>query len=417
MELNTNNVLAVILGGGKGTRLHPLTKIRAKPAVPIGGKYRIIDIAISNCLHSKISRIFILTQFNTQSLHRHIYETYRFGAFSRGFVEILAAQQTAENMRWYQGTADSVRQNINFIQDYNPDFVIILSGDHLYRMDYLEFLKTHIKSDADVTISVKPVSRTEATGFGILQADKDGKIVRFIEKPSSEDVLEDIKSPGLPDETPYLASMGIYIFSKSVLYNVLKDIPSDDFGRDIIPAAISSYRVFAHFFEGYWQDIGTISAFFDANLQLTSFEPPFSFYDENTPFYTRPRFLPGSRLADCEIKNALICEGCFINKCCIKNSVIGIRTKIDSGTFVEKSIIMGADFYEMPEDSESSIPLGLGNNCVIKNAIIDKNARIGNNVKIVNSIGIQEEEKDLYSIRDGIVVIPKNSYIPDNTEI
>ena len=407
--MKSNGILAVVLGGGKGARLYPLTKYRAKPAVPIAGKFRIIDIAISNCLNSDIKKIFILTQFNTHSLHRHIYDTYRFGRLSRGFVEILAAQQTSENMNWYQGTADAVRQNISFITDVDADYTLVLSGDHLYRMDYREFLKTHIEKKADITISVKPVSREEASSFGILQTDRKGRILRFIEKPDN-DVLASVISPGLPDKKPFLASMGIYMFATEFLFKVLEEDPSDDFGKHIIPSAIESYKVYAHRFEGYWKDIGTIEAFFEANLELASINPPFTFYDEDAPVYTRPRFLPGSRMEDCQINRALLGEGCYVRKSVISNAIIGIRTIIGCYANIENCVIMGADYYESIPP-EGLIPIGIGNNCVVKNAIIDKNARIGNGVQIVNKKGVKEIETERYSIRDGIIVIPKNVVI------
>ena len=413
--MKSNGILAVVLGGGKGARLYPLTKYRAKPAVPIAGKFRIIDIAISNCLNSDIKKIFILTQFNTHSLHRHIYDTYRFGRLSRGFVEILAAQQTSENMNWYQGTADAVRQNISFITEIDADYTLVLSGDHLYRMDYSDFLKTHIEKKADITISVKPVSREEASSFGILQTDRKGRILRFIEKPDN-DVLASVMSPGLPDKKPLLASMGIYMFATEFLFKVLEENPSDDFGKHIIPSAIESHKVYAHHFKGYWKDIGTIKAFFDANLELASINPPFTFYDEDAPVYTRPRFLPGSRMEDCQINRALLGEGCYVRKSVISNAIIGIRTIIGCYANIENCVIMGADYYESIPP-EGLIPIGIGNNCVVKNAIIDKNARIGNGVQIVNKKGVKEIETERYSIRDGIIVIPKNVVIENGSII
>jgi len=415
--MKSNGILAVILGGGKGSRLYPLTKYRAKPAVPIGGKFRIIDIAISNCLNSDIKEIFVLTQFNTHSLHRHIYDTYRFGRLSRGFVEILAAQQTSENMNWYQGTADAVRQNLSFITDINAKYTLVLSGDHLYRMDYREFLKTHIDKKADITISVKPVSREEAPCFGILQTNKKGRIIRFVEKPGGE-ALESIKSPGLPDEKPFLASMGIYMFSTKFLFKVLEENPSDDFGKHIIPSAIESHRVYVHRFEGYWKDIGMMRSFFEANLELASINPPFTFYDEDAPVYTRPRFLPGSRMEDCQINHALLGDGCYIRESIINNAIIGIRTIIGCNVKIENCVIMGADFYESnASEGLIPIPIGIGKDCIIKNAIIDKNARIGKSVQILNEKGIKEIETEKYSIRDGIIVIPKNVIIEDGTII
>jgi len=416
MDLKAENILAIILGGGKGTRLYPLTKYRAKPAVPIAGKFRIIDIAVSNCLNSGIEKIFILTQFNTHSLHRHIYDTFQLGAFSRGFVDILAAQQTMDNTNWYQGTADAVRQNLSFIGNIGADYILILSGDHLYRMDYRKFLKTHLEKNSDVTISVTPVSRKETGSFGILQVDESSRIRCFFEKPFDEQLLDRIKSPLVSGNRAYLASMGIYIFSREVLFETLEEIKGDDFGRHIIPEAIKRYRVFAHRFDGYWRDIGTVKSFFEANLELASLNPPFSFYDEKYPIYTRPRFLPGSRMRKCDVENVLIADGCYLSECRIHNSVIGLRAIIRKGTTVEQSVIMGADYYEN-ETPPDFIPIGIGHNCIIKRAIIDKNARIGDNVRIINEKGFANFDAENYSIRDGIVVIPKNTTIPDGTVI
>jgi glucose-1-phosphate adenylyltransferase len=413
--MRKSDVLAVILGGGKGTRLFPLTKYRAKPAIPFGGKFRIIDIPISNCLNSGLDKIFVLTQFNSQSLHRHIYSTYRLGRFSEGFVDILAAQQTTDSMDWYQGTADAVRQNLSFIEEVKARYTIILSGDHLYRMDYNDFLNTHIKNNADITISVMPVCRKEASEFGILQVNKNKRVQTFVEKPS-EDILDSVISPGLPNKTPFLASMGIYVFTTRTLIDILSDNPSDDFGKHIIPEAIHKRSIIAHQFKGYWRDIGTMDSFFHANLELASFKPPFTFYDEKYPIYTRARSLPGSRLDNCTIEHTLMADGCFIEKSTIKNAVIGIRTIISKNTEIENSVIMGDDFYE-PGTAENLPHLGIGKNCVIHNAIIDKNARIGNNVKIINSKKKIDFDGDRYYIRDGIVVIPKNTIIEDFTVI
>lgn len=413
--MDKSKVLAIILGGGKGTRLYPLTKHRAKPAVPFGGKFRIIDIPISNCLNSGIKKIYILTQFNTQSLHRHIYGTYRLGRFSEGFVDILAAQQTTENMDWYQGTADAVRQNLPFISQANADYILILSGDHLYRMNYEEFLDTHINSEAQVTISVKPVTPKEAPSFGILQTDKNNHVIKFVEKPHGK-LLKDVQSPGLPSKTPYLASMGIYIFNSATLLDILHSNPQEDFGRHIIPTYIDAGKIAVHHFNDYWQDIGTIESFFNANLELTSLTPPFTFYDEKSPIYTRARSLPGSRLEDCRVDRVLLSDGCFIENARIDTSVIGIRTVISSGTEIQNCIIMGADFYE--NSPPQNMPkIGIGNNCRLKNTIIDKNARIGKNVQILNRDHQEVADGKNYHIRDGIVVIPKNAIVEDNTII
>lgn len=409
------DILAVILGGGQGTRLFPLTKYRAKPAVPFGGKFRIIDIPISNCLNSKIERIYVLTQFNTESLHRHIYGTYRLGRFTRGFVDILAAQQTTENMDWYQGTADAVRQNLEYIRQINARYTLILSGDHLYRMDYNQFLHSHIKNRADITISVKPVPRGEASGFGILKTDQQNRILEFVEKPGA-DCLDATASPGLPEETPFLASMGVYIFSSPILFEILRQNLSADFGKHIIPYAIENYRVFTHTFSDYWRDIGTMESFFKANLELTSLKPAFTFYDEKFPIYTHARSLPGSRVDSCKFERVLLADGCFVDGSTIKNSVIGIRSKIAANSLLENCVVMGGDFYES-KPKRGTIPIGIGKDCIIKNAIIDKNARIGNQVRILNQENIRNLDHDKYYIRDGIVVIPKNMMIPNNTVI
>ena len=408
------DVLSVILGGGKGSRLYPLTKYRAKPAVPFGGKFRIIDVPISNCLNSGLDKIYVLTQFNTESLHRHIYSTYRLGRFSDGFVDILAAQQTADNMDWYQGTADAVRQNLRYIRQVNAKYTIILSGDHLYRMDYNKFLSTHIHNQADITISVKPVSRSEAPEFGILKTDENNNIREFVEKPAG-DLLDSAVSPGLPEETPFLASMGIYIFTTSVLIDLLNTDKSDDFGKHIIPESILNHRVVAYPFNGYWRDIGTMESFFRANLELTSLKPPFTFFDKKFPIFTRARSLPGSRVDDCVFERTLLADGCFIEKSTIRKSVLGIRTIISKNTNIENCVVMGCDYYETRKQSD--VPAGIGENCIIKNAIIDKNAHIGNNVTINNQANIQYSDGDNYYIREGIVVIPKNTTIPDDTTI
>jgi glucose-1-phosphate adenylyltransferase len=413
--MNTDEVLAVILGGGKGTRLYPLTKYRAKPAVPFAGKYRIIDVALSNCLNSGINKIYILTQFNTHSLHRHIYGTYRLGRFMAGFVDILAAQQTMDNVDWYQGTADAVRKNLNYILDVKPRYTLILSGDHLYRMNYGEFLQTHIQTGADITIAVKPVKADEASGFGILQVDASGWITRFVEKPPRE-VLPGLISPGLPSETPYLASMGIYIFSTPILLQLLAEISQDDFGRHIIPAAIETLHVASFQFNGYWKDIGTISSFFETNLELASLNPPFRLVEKGSSIYTRARSLPGSRLRDCSLTDTMLADGCLIDEATIHKAVIGVRTIIRRGVQIEESVVMGADYYE-DESENASIPLGIGEGSVIRRAILDKNVRIGKGVQIVNRQNLKEYDDELFAIRDGIVVIPKNTIIPDGTFI
>ncbi len=408
-------VLSVILGGGRGTRLAPLTSVRSKPAVPIGGKYRLIDIPISNCLNSNIRKIYILTQFNSESLHRHINQTYKFDNFTEGFLEVLAASQTIENMDWYQGTADAVRHNMNHFETYPFDQYLILAGDHLYRMNYAEFVTHHRNTNADITISVKPASREEAKEFGILKVDKEGRIVKFAEKPTDEKMLEDMKSPTGDPEKPYWASMGIYVFNRETLRKTLTDIPKDDFGGDIIPGSIKDYNVQAFFFDGYWEDIGTIRSFYEANINFTEMKPDFRFVDVNFPIYTHARMLPGSRISNAKVSHSLINEGGLVHAKVIENSVLGIRSVIREGTEIYDSYIMGNDFFET--EHKNMIPLGIGKNCVIKGAIVDKNVRIGDNVQIINKDNLIDAEEEIYYIRDGIVVVKKDVTIPDGTII
>jgi glucose-1-phosphate adenylyltransferase len=409
-------VLSLILGGGRGTRLAPLTSVRSKPAVPIGGKYRLIDIPISNCLNSNIRRIYVLTQFNSESLHRHINSTYKFDPFSQGFLEVLAASQTFEDAHWYQGTADAVRHNLHHFEKWDFTEYLILAGDHLYRMNYDKFVHHHRSSTADITISVKAVSRKEAMEFGVLKVDSNGQIVKFAEKPKDDKILDDMTSDtGNPDK-PYWGSMGIYVFSKKILRKALSDIQKDDFGGDIIPGAIESgYHVQAYFFNGYWEDIGTIRSFYEANIAMTAQTPPFCFRDPLMPIYTHARMLPGSHIGDTCIVSSTVGEGSMIRATTIRKSVIGIRSVIDYGTTIESSYIMGNDYFE--EDRETSIPLGIGRNCVIKNAIIDKNVHIGNDVQILNKNGVDYKEESQYWIRDGIVVVKKGAILEDETII
>lgn len=419
----------MILAGGQGTRLYPLTKVRSKPAVPIGGKFRLIDIPISNCVHSGFRKIYIGTQFSSESLHRHIQQTYRFSIFSKDFITILSAQQTMENLDWYQGTADAVRKNLRFIKSYG-DYVLILSGDHLYRMDYSKFVDYHIEQGADITIAVVPVDRSLASQFGIMKIDEDTQINTFHEKPRDEQLLDDLTVPSSVFEKHnidagdrnYLASMGIYVFNQKILQELLDGTSYSDFGREVIPFAISNKRVFAYFFDGYWEDIGTIKAFFEAQLDLATPLPKFNFYDENAPILTHPRYLPGSKVLNAEIHNALLCEGSIINPSKIHRSIIGIRSFVGKNSVLDGVVMMGADYYEAPEArrnvSNRELPdVGIGDNCLIKQAIIDKNARIGNNVKIVNDRNVDQAQGQNYVIQDGIVVIPKNAVIPDNTII
>jgi len=422
-----SSLTAVILGGGRGTRLDPLTRMRAKPAVPIAGKFRLIDIPISNCLHSNVRKIFLLTQFNTESLHRHIHNTYRFDTFSNGFVRILAAQQTAETQDWYQGTADAVRKNLRYLNDAD-DHIIILSGDHLYRMDYAKFFAYHLKMKADVTISVKPVFSHEASEFGILKNDKNGWIQKFYEKPKTQELLDEFQIDDesfqhfdiKPEGKTHVASMGIYIFKKKVLFDLLNESDKEDFGGEIIPDSLGKLKLAAYYFDGYWEDIGTMRAFFEAHFELTKPVPRFNFYDENFPFYTNPRFLPASKITNCQINQSVVAEGSILLGSIIENSIIGIRSFIDTGTLVQRSIIMGNMNYETLEErsengTNSRPNLGIGNNCIIRNAIVDMNCKIGNNVQLINKDNKQTDDGENYAIREGIIVIPKGAEIPDNT--
>lgn len=420
---------AVILGGGRGARLDPLTKMRAKPAVPIGGKFRLIDIPISNCLHSGVRDIFVLTQFNTESLHRHIYNTYRFDTFHRGSIRLLAAQQTSDSQEWYQGTADAVRKNLVFLRSAG-EHIIILSGDHLYRMDYRKFFEHHLKMKADISISVKPIFESETAGFGILKTDQKGLITEFYEKPESKEVLDQFRiAPELFDNfhieaknRTHVASMGIYIFKKEVLFKLLQDNNKEDFGKEIIPSSLKNMKVASYFFDGYWEDIGTIRSFFDAHMNLTQPVPMFNFYDEEYPFYTRPRYLPSSKVNNCHINQSIIAEGSILLGSIIEQAVIGIRAFVDEGTLIQRSILMGTTKYETIEDrllnqQQNRPNLGIGRNCIIKNCIIDLDCSIGNNVQLINKDNQSEVVEELYSIRDGIIIIPKGVTIPDNTII
>jgi glucose-1-phosphate adenylyltransferase len=415
------DVLAIILGGGRGSRLYPLTKLRAKPAVPIGGRYRLIDVPISNCLNSDIHKIYVLTQFLSASLHRHIFQTYKFDLFSGGFVDILAAEETAQGMDWYQGTADAVRKQLPHFSNARVEDVLILSGDHLYRMDYGEFIEFHRDRRADVTIAAQPVSLADAPRFGILKTDKDGHITSFYEKPQGDELdgLECISD----SDRPCLASMGIYIFRPDVLREILEASNAEDFGKQIIPAAIESRRVYAYHFGDYWEDIGTIRSFYKANLAMTLPDPPFDFYNPQYPIYTRPRFLPPSRADGCHLDNVALAEGCIIERADIRESVIGLRSVIRADAHLTRTVMMGDDFYETPErkgeNHRLGIPgMGIGRGSRIEGAIIDKNARIGENVTIRSHEGETEfVETENYTIKDGIVVIPKNAVIPDGTVI
>ena len=426
MILPVNRCLAIIMGGGAGTRLFPLTKERAKPAVPLGGKYRLVDIPISNCLNSGIRSIYVLTQFNSMSLHRHINASFKFDNFTPSFVEILAAQQTPEGSQWYQGTADAVRQNLRYFLERPVDYYVILSGDQLYRMDYRQVLRQHLETDSEITVGTIPVNRSAATGFGIMHTDDKRKIIEFVEKPKEPEVLNSLRIPpdllqaiGQPgDADLYQASMGIYVFNREVLKECL-DNDYADFGKNIIPEAIKKYKVTAYIFQGYWEDIGTIDAFFEANLSLTDDNPKFNFNEPGAPVYTHPRFLPASIVRSTHINRSLICDGCIIEKASIEHSIIGIRSVIDSDTSLKDVILMGADYYEAESGkSGKGLPhIGIGRGCDIRNAIIDKNARIGDGV-VISPEGKDREMNGVgFYIRDGIVVIPKSSVIPPGARI
>ncbi len=423
------NVLAVILGGGQGTRLFPLTKERAKPAVPLAGKYRLVDIPISNCIHSGFLRMYLLTQFNSASLHRHISQAYKFDSFSGGFVEISAAEQTLTDRSWYEGTADAVRKNlIHFVRE--PfDYLLVLSGDQLYRMEYRELVAQHILSGADITVSTLPVARKDVPGFGIMRINREFRITDFVEKPKDPAVqdafrlerewYQRLRIQG--DRELFLASMGIYVFSREALFSLMSD-KFHDFGKELIPAALPNYQVQAYVFQGAWEDIGTIRSFFDTNLDLASPHPRFDFFDSTTPIFTRARFLPAAKIADGKIIDSLISEGCLIDRATIRQSVVGLRSLVRAGAEVTRSVIMGCDVYEDKEDekknaAENRPSLGIGENTRIETAIVDKNARIGANCVISPAGKPQELDHPLYYIRDGIVVIPKNAVIPDGTVI
>ncbi len=427
-EIDDISVAAIILGGGKGTRLYPLTKERSKPAVPFGGRYRIVDIPISNCINSGYKKIYLVTQFNSASLHLHISNSYNFDRFSGGFVEILAAEQTLEHSGWYEGTADAVRKNFIHFKSQKPTHYIILSGDQLYRMDLRKFMEQHLQSKADITIAATAVNRKDASGFGIMKIDANRRISEFLEKPAKDMNIDDWKIPvntrgDLPPEKEYLASMGIYIFNAPVMEELLNNNTYTDFGKEIIPLAIKSKQINSYIFNGYWEDIGTIESFYNATLALTDINPPFNFYDEKGPIYTRMRNLPPSKLNEAELKNTMAAEGCVITRAKINHSVIGIRSVIESGSELEGVITMGSDFYESyfekQEKIKKGIPLmGIGKNCKIAKTIIDKNSAIGNNCRI-NVDGNKYEDGDhgLFFVSDGIVVIRKGVIIPDGTVI
>ena len=428
-SINTSSVLSVIMGGGQGTRLFPLTKERAKPAVPLAGKYRLVDIPISNCINSGLRRIYLLTQFNSASLHRHISQSYKFDHFAGGFVEILAAEQTFSDTSWYQGTADAVRKNMTHFLNHDWEHLLILSGDQLYRMDFRKIIALHSETEADITIATIPVTRPEASSLGIMQINAERRITRFEEKPKDPAVLDSLRLPaewypklGIQGEGDlFLASMGIYVFNRDIVRRLL-DNNLTDFGKHILPAAIQNERVFSYVFQGYWEDIGTIRAFFEANLDVTSELPRFNFFDMASPIFSRPRFLPGSKINGAQIDHAVISDGCILNHASIKHSIVGLRSLVEAGTSMNRVILLGSDYYEsresIVENERAGKPrIGVGTNCRIENTIVDKNARIGNNVTISPAGKPENHDDPLYYIRDGIVIIPKNGMIPHNTVI
>src|SRR5262245_41694076 len=420
-------VLSLILGGGRGTRLYPLTKLRSKPAVPVAGKYRLIDIPISNCINSGFSRVYVLTQFLSVSLHRHIANTYKFDPFSRSFVEVLAAQQTIESADWYQGTADAVRQQIRYVQEDGCENVLILSGDQLYRMDFAQMLKTHKESKADVTLAVLPVTRAQTPELGLARLDAGGRVVGFVEKPKQEAQLAGLElsaqwlgQRGIHDpDRNYLANMGIYLFNRQVLLDLLSvQPPATDFGREVFPRGVKTHRIVAHVFDGYWEDLGTIKAYHEANLALCGDDPPFDFHSPEGIIYTRMRFLPASRVGGATMRDCLISDGCVIQSGArLERCLMGVRSLIGRNATIRDSIVIGADRYETEEERAGNrgrgVPdVAVGDDTILERAIIDKDCRIGKNVRITNERGVQDEEGANYVIRDGIVVIPRGTTIP-----
>lgn len=417
------DIVAIILGGGAGSRLSPLTSTRSKPAVPIAGKYRLVDIPISNCLNSDIGRIYVLTQFNSASLNKHIKNTYHFSAFSSAFVDIIAAEQTPDNPTWFQGTADAVRQSLRHVQQQSFDYVLILSGDQLYQMDFEQMVARHIKEGADISIATIPVGDREAPEFGIMKKSDGDIITSFVEKPAKQTLADWVSDTG--DEMRaqgriYLASMGIYIFSRRVLFDLLQDVRRDatDFGKEIIPYSIERYKVLSYQYDGYWTDIGNIYSFFEANLALTQDIPPFNLFDNDNAVYTRPRMLPPAKISGTTLEKTIIAEGCIINASRVEHSVIGIRTRVGTGTTIVSSYIMGTDFYETLDDMNNAVrkgipKLGIGERCYIRNAIIDKNCRIGNDVRINGGHHLPNADHSLYAVKDGIIVVKKGAILPD----
>jgi glucose-1-phosphate adenylyltransferase len=418
------DTLALILGGGQGSRLFPLTATRSKPAVPIGGKYRLIDVPVSNCLHADIRRIYVLTQFNSASLNRHIALTYRLDPFSHGFVDILAAEQTPDNPNWFQGTADAVRQAARHFAGHDAKYYLILAGDHLYRMNYAQLVEAHEDLGADITIGAQPVDPAAATQMGIFRFDNSGSIVAFEEKPKPDRLKEIGRSipPGATfarhtDEQPFMASMGIYVFSRDILLQMLEHETGLDFGRELIPHALAKYKVKPYLYRGYWADVGTIESFYEANVMLGRAAAPFRFWDPKCPIYTHLRHLPGSRMTDCQIRDSIVCDGCFLDKCQIDETVVGIRTHVEAGARISQSVLLGADFYEDGSTPKDAPRLGIGRHVVLHRTIIDKNARIGDGARLVNERNVEHADGDGWLIRGGIVVVPKGGVIASGTVV
>lgn len=425
-----SKVLCVVMGGGRGSRLYPLTKLRSKPAVPLAGKFRLVDIPISNCLNSGLNQIYVLTQFNTASLHRHIQDSYRFDPFSNGFVDILSAEQTEQSNDWYQGTADAVRHNLMHFDCGDSDLFLILSGDQLYRMDFQEIIRRHRDSGAEVTVAAKPLPKAEVEGLGLMRVKSDLEIAEFVEKPTDPAVIDSLViGPEIENSLPKpskvarcLASMGIYVFNKESLYDALLDVSLNDFGKEIIPGMLGKRKLGAFIFDDYWEDIGTIRAFFEANLALTDTVPPFNFFEQERVIYTHTRYLPASKTTRATVDHAIIADGCILRETSVKRAVIGVRSIIREGTRLENVVMMGQDFFETPDQLEENhtrgIPnMGIGQNCVIEDAIIDKNARIGNNVKLSPKGKPERFEQGDIVIRDGVLIVTKNAIIPDNTVV
>lgn len=420
----TSDTLAIILGGGQGARLFPLTATRSKPAVPIGGKYRLIDVPISGCLHADIRRIYVLTQFNSASLNRHISNTYRLDRFSGGFVEILAAEQTPDNPNWYQGTADAVRQAARHFADHPAHYYLILAGDHLYRMDYCELVEAHKAQKADITIAAQPVDSDTATQMGIFRFDRDGQIVAFEEKPKPprlKDIGRSIPTGATfaehTDEQPFMASMGVYVFSRRILLEMLERESGIDFGRELIPGALGKYKVKSFLYRDYWADVGTIESFYEANVMLGRPAAPFRFWDPVRPIYTHLRHLPGSRMTDCQLRASIVADGCYLDRCEVANSIVGIRTHVNSGSRITDSVLLGADFYENGHGPTGAPHLGIGRDAALHRVIVDKNARIGDGARLTNERNVQEADGDNYYIRHGIIVVPKGGIIAAGTVV